>query len=57
MKVNAGRRLPKLKDGLYIPDRLRFSLNNCGITRIDFTDVVRVVYTNRLEYMPRELIT
>lgn len=46
-----------LTDGPYIPEGLRFSLNNCAITRIDFTDVVRLIYTNRLEFMPRELIT
>jgi 2,3-bisphosphoglycerate-dependent phosphoglycerate mutase len=46
-----------LKDGLIIPDGLRFSLNNCAVTRIDFVDVVRLVYANRLEFMPRELIT
>ncbi|MCC6146311.1 MAG: histidine phosphatase family protein [Anaerolineaceae bacterium] len=33
-------------------------MNNCGITRIDFEeDEARVVYTNRLDFMPKRLIS
>ena len=46
-----------LQEDLYIPKELRFSLNNVGITRIDFTDRTRVAYANRLDFMPRDLIT
>ncbi len=35
-----------------------FRMNNCAITRIDFLqEGVVVVYQNRLDYMPRELVT
>lgn len=37
-----------------------FVLNNCAITRIDFNraeDVLGIIYTNRVEHLPRELIT
>ena len=35
-----------------------FTLNNCAITHIAFDDdEVRVHYTNRLDFMPRELVT
>lgn len=35
-----------------------FSLNNTAITRIDFYDQrVNIVYTNRLDFLPGELIT
>lgn len=35
-----------------------FSLNNAAITRIDFhTDGVGLVYANRVDFLPRELIT
>jgi len=35
-----------------------FLLNNTAITRIDFTpDETRLVYQNRVEHLPRELIT
>lgn len=35
-----------------------FRMNNCAITRIDFQpDWVVVMYQNRLDYMPRELVT
>jgi 2,3-bisphosphoglycerate-dependent phosphoglycerate mutase len=37
---------------------LWFALNNCAITRIDFDQDLRVVvYQNRLDFLPRELIT
>jgi 2,3-bisphosphoglycerate-dependent phosphoglycerate mutase len=35
-----------------------FVMNNCAITRIDFSDVgMALVYQNRLDFMPRELVT
>ncbi len=35
-----------------------FGLYNCGITRIDFSpDTVDLVYMNRLDFMPSELVT
>jgi 2,3-bisphosphoglycerate-dependent phosphoglycerate mutase len=34
-----------------------FMLNNSAITRIDFNDRVALVYLNRFEHLPRELIT
>jgi 2,3-bisphosphoglycerate-dependent phosphoglycerate mutase len=40
-----------------LPTDLRFSLNNTGITRIDFAEITRVAYCNRVHYLPRELIT
>lgn len=36
---------------------LWFSLNNTAITRIDFTDELRLVYLNRLDFMPPSLVT
>jgi 2,3-bisphosphoglycerate-dependent phosphoglycerate mutase len=37
---------------------LWFMLNNCAITRLDFVEgEVSLVYTNRLDFMPSELIT
>ena len=38
-------------------DGLWFSLNNTAITRIDFTEELRVVYQNRLDFIPAELVT
>jgi 2,3-bisphosphoglycerate-dependent phosphoglycerate mutase len=40
-----------------LPPGLRFSLNNTGITRVDFTDIARVAYCNRVHHLPRALIT
>ncbi|MBN1642647.1 MAG: histidine phosphatase family protein [Anaerolineae bacterium] len=40
-----------------LPAGVRFSLNNAAITRIDFDDVTRMVYCNRVDHLPRELIT
>lgn len=35
-----------------------FALNNCGITRIDFEEEeTRLVYANRLDFMPADLIS
>jgi broad specificity phosphatase PhoE len=35
-----------------------FGLSNCAMTRIDFDpEEVRIVYQNRVEFLPRELIT
>ena len=35
-----------------------FGMYNCGITRIDFSpDTVDLVYMNRLDFMPSELVT
>jgi 2,3-bisphosphoglycerate-dependent phosphoglycerate mutase len=45
---------------LDVPRRegLWFTLNNVGITRIDFDESrVRVRYTNRIDFLPNELIT
>lgn len=45
---------------LKIPSKskIRFILNNTGITRLDYVDgSTRVVYMNRLEHLPSELIT
>jgi 2,3-bisphosphoglycerate-dependent phosphoglycerate mutase len=41
------------------PNRGRngFRINNAAITRIDVQDHVSVVYTNRTEFLPRELIS
>jgi 2,3-bisphosphoglycerate-dependent phosphoglycerate mutase len=37
---------------------LLFAINNCAITRIDFEgDVTIVIYQNRLDFLPGELIT
>jgi 2,3-bisphosphoglycerate-dependent phosphoglycerate mutase len=39
-------------------DRFWFVLNNVGITRIDFTSTeINVVYMNRLDFLPRDLVT
>ena len=41
-----------------IQNELWFRMNNAAITRIDFQDdVVRLVYLNRMDYLPAELIT
>lgn len=38
--------------------KIRFVMNNSGITRIDFIDgSVRVVYQNRTDFLPTELVT
>jgi 2,3-bisphosphoglycerate-dependent phosphoglycerate mutase len=48
------RAILKLEDD----ERLWFSLNNAGITRINFDDDgTWIAYMNRLEFMPEELIT
>jgi len=46
------------------PDRVWFALNNAAITRIDFRDPeaegvrpIAVIYMNRVDFLPRELIT
>jgi broad specificity phosphatase PhoE len=42
------------------PDESRqwFVLNNCAVTRLDFVDnELGIVYTNRIDFLPRELIT
>ncbi len=37
---------------------LRFVMNNTGITRIDFTlDRIRFIYMNRVDFLPKTLIT
>jgi 2,3-bisphosphoglycerate-dependent phosphoglycerate mutase len=37
---------------------LQFLLNNTGITRIDFDeDAARLIYANRVDFLPRDLIT
>jgi broad specificity phosphatase PhoE len=39
-------------------DAIWFTLNNTGITRIDLNpDRVRIVYVNRTDFLPDELIT
>ncbi len=38
-------------------DGLWFSLNNTAITRIDFADELRLVYLNRLDFIPSRLVT
>jgi 2,3-bisphosphoglycerate-dependent phosphoglycerate mutase len=38
-------------------DGLWFTLNNTAITRIDFAEELRVVYLNRLDFIPAELVT
>ena len=43
---------------LPIQNELWFRMNNAAITRIDFQDdVVRLVYMNRMDYLPAELIS
>jgi broad specificity phosphatase PhoE len=45
---------------LNLPDRegYWFLLNNAGITRIDFDDErIGLVYLNRVDFLPREIIT
>jgi len=40
------------------PEAVWFGLNNCGITRIDFEEGgVSLVYANRLDFMPIDLIS
>lgn len=40
------------------PEAVWFGLNNCGITRIDFEEGgVSLVYANRLDFMPADLIS
>lgn len=46
------------------PDRVWFALNNAAITRIDFRDQnpwgverTAILYTNRVDHLPKELIT
>ncbi len=40
------------------PPRLWFAINNCAITRIDFEgDEIIVTYQNRVDFLPREIIT
>jgi 2,3-bisphosphoglycerate-dependent phosphoglycerate mutase len=49
-----------LKELLELPQRngYWFSLNNAAITRIDFgPEDVRLVYFNRVDFLPRDLIT
>ena len=48
--------LPPGEDNGLVPG-LRFSLNNTGITRIDWTDRTRIAYANRLDHLPRHLVT
>jgi 2,3-bisphosphoglycerate-dependent phosphoglycerate mutase len=44
--------------GLEARGKWWFLLNNTAITRIDFTlEEARLVYQNRVEHLPRELIT
>lgn len=41
-----------------VETNLWFTMNNCGITRIDFDDEeIQIVYANRLEYITADLIT
>jgi 2,3-bisphosphoglycerate-dependent phosphoglycerate mutase len=40
------------------PLRIRFAVNNCSITRLDFTaDTMRLIYLNRVDFLPGELMT
>ncbi len=40
------------------PDRYWFTLNNTGITRIEFQDDwVGLIYSNRTDFLPEELVT
>ena len=40
------------------PERVWFSLNNVGVSRFDFAgDGVAIVYMNRVDFLPRNLIT
>ena len=40
------------------PDQpLWFMFNNAAITRVDFNEEVRLVYLNRVDYLPEELIS
>ncbi len=43
--------------GLGFPSPVWFSLNNVGITRINFDDGLSISYMNRLDFLPRELVT
>ena len=44
--------------GLTKPDGVWFSINNAGITRIDFrSGEKQLVYQNRLDFLPSELVT
>lgn len=44
--------------GIPAERRCWFGLNNVGITRIDFTpERLRLVYMNRVDFLPRDLIT
>jgi 2,3-bisphosphoglycerate-dependent phosphoglycerate mutase len=44
--------------GLEGKRKLWFSLNNTGVTRIDFrSDEISILYMNRLDFLPNELIT
>jgi len=43
--------------GEYVPE-IRFSMHNTGISRLDFEDgSVMLRYSNRIDHLPRELIT
>lgn len=40
------------------PGRYWFELNNVAITRIDFeSDMTRIAYMNRVDFLPREMVT
>jgi 2,3-bisphosphoglycerate-dependent phosphoglycerate mutase len=48
----------KMLFGLSGEQRINFTLNNASITRIDFDeDIISLIYQNRLDFMPRNLIT
>ena len=48
---------PLQNDHLGEPKQVVFTINNTAITRIDVEDYVNLVYLNRVDFMPRELIT
>ena len=43
--------------GLTRQDGISFTINNTGITRLDFGEGVRLRYANRTDFLPRDLIT
>jgi 2,3-bisphosphoglycerate-dependent phosphoglycerate mutase len=44
--------------GIPIPEQFWFSMNNVAITRFDFdASSVTIVYTNRVDHLPRDLVT
>ena len=39
------------------PPQVWFSMNNVGITRFNFDDEVSISYMNRVDFLPRDLVT